>query len=238
MIIKNAVCLLVLVQSIAFAKGPSFDLSRVPSSQFREQVEPFTKSISFMAGYQITSDYTDSKRFHTGISYGLAADISGNTFANNPLFGFPFLHGSYFVSNNLSLNGSISGYNSGSDIIHVSNYGYNLLLSETENSFTALAMSFGYLDGPSQFRCRTVHSSISRTVETRFLPIVYGFGINLYSAHINVESEDELPGIIEGQTNFITAGFVWPAKQWNIGTKVHFHPNTVYLSFDVVTSFK
>ena len=238
MIIKYAACLMVLVQSIGFAKWPSFDLSTVPSSQFRKQVEPFTKSISFMAGHSATLVHSGSTRFYTGLSFGLAADITGETFAENPLFGFPSLHGSFFVSQNLSINGSISGYSSGSDIIHVSGYGYNLLLSESDNSFTALAMNFGYLDGPSQFRCRTIHSSIFRKVETRFIPMVFGFGVNFYSAHINVESENEIPGIIEGQTNFLMAGIVWPVKRRNFGTKIHFHPNSVYLSFDAVTSFR
>ncbi len=238
MIIKQFVLSLLLVQSIALPQWPSFDLSSVPSSQFQERVEPFTRSISFMIGSPISSIHIDNKRFHAGVSYGLAVDMSGKGFGENPLLGFPSLNGSYIVSDNLNLNGSISGFNSGKNMVQVSSYGFDLMLNKEGKNSTDLSMNFGYLDGPSNFRCRTIHSRIIKKVETRFVPINFGFGVNLFSAHISLVSEDEIPSTIEGQTNFVFIGFNWPINRWMVGTQIHFHPNTVFFSFDVLTSFR
>jgi hypothetical protein len=238
MTIKYFVLSLLLVQSIALPQWPSFDLSSVPSSQFQEQIEPFTRSVSFMIGYPISSNHVKNQRFQAGVSYGLAVDMSGKSFSENPLFGFPTLHGSFLVSDNLNLNGSISGLHSGKELVQVSGYGFDLMLTKEDSNSTAFSMNFAYLDGPSNFRCRTIHSSIVRKVDTQFVPINYGFGVNLYSAHISVVSEDEIPSTIEGQTNYVFIGINWPINRWKVGTKIHFHPNTVFFSFDLLTSFR
>ena len=238
MIIKNYLFSIILSQSLTFSQWISFDLSSIPVSLFQEQVEPFTRSISFMIGHPVTSTISENNRFQGGVSFGMALDLSNKTFNTNPLSGFPSLHGSFLVTENLRLNGAISGFSSGNDMVQVSSYGLDLLLSKENNNSINMLMNFGYLDGPSDFRCRTIHSSINRMIETRFIPIEYGVGINFYSAHISQTLSNEIRNKIKGQTNFVFVGLKWPINKWEIGTNVIFHPNTIFISIDLLKGFR
>lgn len=223
--------------STLHSQWTSFSLSDADPARFRQQVEPLVIGTSLHLGHRPNFERNISKRLGFGVSYGSGVDLSGTGFSENPMPGFPVLHGALLVSSNLFLNGSLSGFQSGRDVIQVSGYGLHFILSDREDNYWSSSVSFSYLDGAEDLRCRTVTFDLKRNVSTLLAPIHYGFGVNLYSARILFESNDEIPDWVEGQINYLLFGTDFYVGEWTLGAQIDFHPDYLFLSVDLTTQF-
>lgn len=190
-----------------------------------------------MLGHRPRFEKSPNQRLGIGLSYGSGIDLSGLGFGDNPMFGFPLLHGSLLVTSNLFINGTLSGFQTDKDVIQISGYGFDLILSDDAVNYWSASLSFSYLDGAQDLRCRTVDFGMRRIVLTQFMPIHYGIGVNLYSARILMESGGDIPNWIEGQINYLFFGSSWSISQCKVGAQINFHSDYILFSFDINTQF-
>ncbi|NOZ04308.1 MAG: hypothetical protein GXO92_06865 [FCB group bacterium] len=198
--------LIVINLSPGFSQWTTFDLSPAQGPSFRAEVEPYIKGLSLALGSRPVYARKTDQRMRLGIAYNYGVDLSGTEFAARRLRGLPVLNGSLVVTDNLLVNGQLSGFKSGGDVIQIASFGFDLFLTDMEEDRGwRLTSQFSRLEGPVNLRQRIIDINLIKTFSIYDkLPAVIGFGVNEYRSRFFLISDGVTR--LKGKFNYILLG--------------------------------
>ncbi|MEE9189837.1 MAG: hypothetical protein V3U16_03605 [Candidatus Neomarinimicrobiota bacterium] len=224
-----------LTVSAGYGQWSSFDLDPAVGDNFSDEVKPLLKGTAMSLAQVPQTDWSLARRFKVGLAYshGIAADAAGLT--RGRLKGLPALQGAVIVTKNILLCGKIGGFKSGKDVVQTFSYGFNLQLSDKITNNWYLYTQFARLSGPEDVSMRAINGLILKEFVYSKIIGQIGIGVNLYSARIALDDENDiLPGRLEGQTNYLAVGVGTTWKQVYIGILGQL--NTDVTSFNISVS--
>jgi len=225
--------LLLLKTVPLIAQGPSFDLSAVPDSVFRAQVKPLFSAVSLKIGHHPFYDRETRSRFRWGVSLGWGQNYGDQSLTGKTVPGFPLLHGAILVSDNMFLTGSLSGFVSGEDLIHITSYGFDLFITESEGQDWLASIVLGRLEGPRHLDSRTIDFLLRRNRGTKRYPYQYGVGISNYTTRITIPHESPVPDRIKSSVPYFFTSVIVPQRGFNIGIHLKLASQLLNLSLDL-----
>lgn len=226
--------LLLLKTTSLLAQGPSFDLSGVPDSLFRAQVKPLLGAVSLKVGHHPFYNRDAGSRFRWGISLSWGQNYGNRTLTGKTVPGFPLIHGAILVSDNMFLTGSLGGFVSGEDLIHITTYGFDLFVTESGNQDWLASIVLGRLEGPRHLDSRTIDFLFLRNQGTRRYPYQYGVGISNYTTRITIPHESPVPDRIKSSVPYFFASVTVPIRGFNMGVQVKAASQFLNLSLDLI----
>jgi len=208
--------LLVLIIPISIsAQLVEFDIENVESDNFKNEVEPFIKTVSISSVNHFEDQFKTNKRFQFGVAYSHGINISDNETAANLLSGYPNIGGALMISDNLKLKGNFSIFSSGDDIVQSFAYGVGLRIASNEASNWRLSILFADLKGPTNIKLKAMDINISYGLLVNNLPVFIGVGSNSYKSKILVENDD-IPNTIKGNSLYLSLAAQF--NKWNFTT--------------------
>lgn len=221
--------------SFGYGQWSSFDLDPIVGVNFSDEVKPLLKGTAMSLAQIPQSERSLARRFKVGLAYshGIAVDATG--FTSERLKGLPALQGAVIVTKNILLSGKIGGFKSGKDVVQILSYGFNLQLSDKTTNNWYLHTQFARLSGPQDVSMRALNGQILK--ENKYSDIIgqIGIGVNLYSARIALNDENDiLPHRLEGQINYLAVGVSTIWKQVYVGVLGQLNPDVT--SFNISMS--
>jgi hypothetical protein len=208
--------LLIFIIPIAIsAQMVDFDIENVESENFKNEVEPFIKTVSILSVNHFEDQFKTNKRFQFGVAYSQGLSISGNETSTNLLGGYPNIGGALMISDNLKLKGNFSIFSSGEDIVQSFAYGIGLRIANNEAGNWRLSILFADLKGPSDIELKAMDTNISYGLMIKNLPVYIGVGSNSYKSKILIENDD-IPNTIKGNSLYLSLAAQF--NKWNFTT--------------------
>jgi hypothetical protein len=223
-----------LTISTGHGQWSSFDLDPAVGGNFSDEVKPLLKGTAMSLAQVPQSDWSLARRFKVGLAYshGISANSAG--FTSERLKGLPALQGAVIVTKNILLSGKIGGFKSGDDAVQTFSYGFNLQISDKTTNNWYLHTQFARLSGPEDVSMRAINGQILREYVYSKLVGQIGVGVNLYSALIMLEDENDImPGRLEGQTNYLAVGVGTTWKQVYIGVLGQLNPDVTSFNISI-----
>ena len=206
---KNIPIILIVILCFSMpanAQWTSFELDNVDPEQFEQQVEPFLKAVSLSINRHVFIPTNVNKRMSIGVSYSQGFNITEENNSSELIGGYPNISGAIIVTQNLSLKGNFSIFESGNDIVQSFAYGFGLNITNEKNNNWRLSALFSKLQGPDDLKNRSIEAAIIKEFEIGSVPIFAGAGLNTYNTRILIEDLDLHSKRIKGSANHILLG--------------------------------
>jgi len=208
--------LLVFIIPISIsAQWIEFDIDDIGGDNFKNEVEPFIKTVSIASVNHFEDQFKTNKRFQFGVAYSHGLNISSNESSADLLGGYPNIGGALIISDNLKLKGNFSIFSSGKDVVQSFAYGVGLKITTNEVSNWRLSILFSELKGPSDIELKAMDTNINYGFMFKNLPVLIGVGSNSYKSRILIEDEG-VPNTIKGNSLYISLAAQF--NIWNITT--------------------
>lgn len=236
--------ILAILISIMFFSTPidaqwtSFELDNIDSEKFKQQVEPFLKTISLSTTRHFFSPININNRISIGISYSQGVNISGEKYPTDIIGGYPNLAGALIVTPNLSLKGNMSIFKSEDDIVQSFAYGFGLNLTNKDKNNWRVSVLFSKLRGPDDLKNRSIDAVIISEFELGKIPLFVGLGLNTYNTKILIEDIDSIPKSIKGNANHLLIGTQLIKGRLTIIPVLQVNSDVVMLSIEMLVIFK
>lgn len=233
--------ILIIIISFSFpisAQWASFKLDNLDSGQFQQQTEPFLKTISLSTNKHFFSPITINNRINIGISYSHGINITGERHSTDLMGGYPNIAGTFVVTQNLLLKGNMSIFKSESDLVQSFGYGFGLGLTNKDKNNWRFSVLFSKLQGPDDFKNRSVDAVIIKEFEFDSVPIFTGLGLNTYNTKILIEELDVIPKSIKGNANYFLFGALLSKGFLTVAPILQVNSDVMILSFEFSGRFK
>lgn len=236
--------ILAILISIMFFSAPidaqwtSFELDNIDSEKFKQQVEPFLKTISLATNRHFFSPININNRISIGISYSQGVNISGEKYPTDIIGGYPNLAGALIVTPNLSLKENMSIFKSEDDIVQSFAYGFGLNLTNKDKNNWRFSVLFSKLRGPDDLKNRSIDAVIISEFELGKIPLFAGLGLNTYNTKILIEDIDSIPKSIKGNANHLLIGTQLIKGRLTIIPVLQVNSDVVMLSIEMLVIFK
>jgi len=181
----------------------SLNLDDIDPEKISEQIEPLLQTISLSSARHFFSVINLNNRLGVGIAYSQGIALSTNKYSSDRIGGFPNLHGSLLITQNLLLKGNISLFKSGDELIQSFAYGFGLNLTEREKYNWQLSVLLAQLQGPDDMKTRSIDAAMINEFAIGKFPLFVGIGINSYKTKLlfNIEKKS-----IEGNAHHLLFG--------------------------------
>ena len=220
------------------AQWTSFELDKIDSEQFEQQIDPFLKTISLSTNRHFFSQSNINKRISIGISYSQGINITGQKYSTDLIGGYPNLAGTLVVTQNLSLKGNMSIFKSGNDLVQSFAYGFGLDITNKDKNNWRFSVLFSKLQGPDDLRNRSIDAAIIKEFELGSVPIFAGLGLNTYNTKILLEDLDSIPKTIKGNANHLLFGTQLIKGRFTILPVLQINYDVILISIEILGVFK
>lgn len=232
--------LLMTVPLFLWGQLHTFDLDDLTGTDFNSRVQMLMQGTGLSLGHHPLFSNDPSKRLRLGFSLSYPVYFQKASSSGKPAGIVPLIDAGYLVTSNLILTGKISGFASGEDVVQITSYG-GILFIDRENQEDAwvVNINFAYLQGPRDIYLRSSDALIRRQFHLFKMPIQLGFGTNLFSGRVTLDSDDTYGARITGQTNYLYIGEQITGFPFGkLGLHCHMHPHTVNVTLDIVKEMK
>jgi hypothetical protein len=233
---KTIPIILILIISFSVplsAQWTSFELDNIELEKFQQQVEPFLKTISLSTNRHFFSPTNINKRLSLGLSYSHGINIAGENHSTDLIGGYPNLAGILIVTQNLSLKGNMSIFKSESDLVQSFAYGFGLNLTNKDKNNWQFSVLFSKLQGPDDFKNRSIDAVIINEFEITSIPIFIGLGLNTYNTKILIEDFDSIPKLIKGNANYLLLGTLFTKGRLTIIPVLQVNSDVAIISIEI-----
>lgn len=213
------------------AQWVSFDLDEVGNYTFKQQVNPFIKSISVSTTKHFHKPVNINNRLGLGFAYSYGINISGEDDVSNLFGGFPNFAGSLVISDNLLLKGNFGIFNSGKNIVQSFAYGFGLNLTNKESNNWKTSVLFSKLQGPNDIKIKSIDGNIIYDLMISKLKMFAGVGFNTYNAKILINCET-IPNTIKGNVNHLLFGTFINKGRFNITPLIQLNSDVIVVSLE------
>jgi len=220
------------------AQWTSFELDNIDSDKFQQQVEPLIKNISLSTNRHYFSPININKRVSLGVSYSHGINISGVEYSTNLIGGYPNFAGALVVTNNLLLKGNISILKSGKDIVQSFAYGFGINLTNKEKNNWRFSVLFSRLQGPDDFKNRSLDAAIINEFELHSVPLFVGLGLNTFNTKILIEDVVSIQKSIKGNANHLLLGAQIIKGRLTIIPVLQVNSDVIMISIEIAGVFK
>jgi len=220
------------------AQWTSFELDNIDIEKFQQQTEPFLKTISLFTNRHFFSPNIIINRISIGVSYSQGINITGEKHSTDIMGGYPNIAGALVVTQNLSLKGNMSIFESGNDVVQSFAYGFGLnITNEGKNNWRS-SILFSKLQGPDDLKNRSIDAAIIKEFEFSTVPIFVGLGLNTYNTKILIEDIDTVPTSIKGNANHLLFGAQLTKGRLTIVPVLQVNSDVVIVSIEISGVFK
>ena len=220
------------------AQWTSFELNNIDSEQFQQQVEPFLKTISLSTNRHFFSHSIINNRVSIGVSYSQGINITGEKHSTELMGGYPNIACALVVTQNLSLKGNMSIFESGNDVVQSYAYGFGLNITNEDKNNWRFSALFSKLQGPDDLKNRSIDAAIIKEFELGSIPIFVGLGLNTYDTKILIEYIDIVPTSINGNANHLLFGAQLTKGRLTIAPVLQVNSDVVIISIEISGVFK
>jgi len=220
------------------AQWTSFELDNIDSEQFQQQVEPFIKTISLSTNRHFFGPNVVNNRISIGVSYSHGINITGEKYSTDLIGGYPNIAGALVITQNLSLKGNMSIFESGNDVVQSFAYGFGLNITSKDKNNWRFSALFSKLQGPDDLKNRTIDAAIIKEFEFGTVPLFVGFGLNTYNTKILIEDIDIVPTSINGNANHLLFGAQLSKGRLTIAPLLQVNSDVIIISIEISGVFK
>ena len=220
------------------AQWTPFELDNIDSEQFRQQTEPFLKTISLSTNRHFFSPNIIINRISIGVSYSQGINITGEKYSTDLMGGYPNIAGALVITQNLSLKGNMSIFESGNDVVQSFAYGFGLNITNKDKNNWRSSILFSKLQGPDDLKNRSIDAAIIKEFEFGTVPIFVGLGLNTYNTKILFEDIDTVPTSINGNANHLLFGAQLTKGKLTIVPVLQVNSDVVIVSIEISGVFK
>ena len=152
--------------------------------------------------------------------------------------GYPTLAGQLLITENLSIKGNTSIFQSENETVQSLAYGFEINLTNKEKNNWLISVLFSQLQGPDDFKSRTIEGLLARELQLFNLPLFAGFGFNTFNTKILIDDVDSIPNRIKGSAhNFIIGAQVYKGRITVIPI-FQFNKDVLLFSLELMRAFK
>jgi hypothetical protein len=220
------------------AQWTSFELDNIDIEKFQQQTEPFLKTISLFTNRHFFSPNIIINRISIGVSYSQGINITGEKHSTDIMGGYPNIAGALVVTQNLSLKGNMSIFESGNDVVQSFAYGFGLNITNEDKNNWRSSILFSKLQGPNDLKNRSIDAAIIKEFEFSTVPIFVGLGLNTYNTKILIEDIDTVPTSINGNANHLLFGAQLTKGRLTIVPVLQVNSDVVIVSIEISGLFK
>jgi hypothetical protein len=220
------------------AQWTSFELDNIDIEKFQQQTEPFLKTISLFTNRHFFSPNIIINRISIGVSYSQGINITGEKHSTDIMGGYPNIAGALVVTQNLSLKGNMSIFESGNDVVQSFAYGFGLNITNEDKNNWRSSILFSKLQGPNDLKNRSIDAAIIKEFEFSTVPIFVGLGLNTYNTKILIEDIDTVPTSINGNANHLLFGAQLTKGRFTIAPILQVNSDVVIVSIEISGVFK
>ena len=220
------------------AQWTSFELDNIDSEEFQQQVEPLLKTISLSTNRHFFSPININKHISIGVSYSHGINISGEQYSTDRIGGYPNIAGTLVVTQNLSLKGNMSIFESENDVVQSFAYGFGLNITNKDKNKWRFSVMFSKLHGPDDLKNRYIDAAIIKEFELGSVPLFAGLGLNTYNTKILIEDLDPIPKTIKGDANHLLLGVQLTKGKFTIIPVLQVNSDVVIISIEISGAFK
>jgi hypothetical protein len=220
------------------AQWTSFELDNINIEKFQQQTEPFLKTISLFTNRHFFSPNIIINRISIGVSYSQGINISGEKHSTDIMGGYPNIAGALVVTQNLSLKGNMSIFESGNDVVQSFAYGFGLNITNEDKNNWRSSILFSKLQGPNDLKNRSIDAAIIKEFEFSTVLIFVGLGLNTYNTKILIEDIDTVPTSINGNANHLLFGAQLTKGRLTIVPVLQVNSDVVIVSIEISGLFK
>jgi hypothetical protein len=220
------------------AQWTSFELDNIDIEKFQQQTEPFLKTISLFTNRHFFSPNIIINRISIGVSYSQGINITGEKHSTDIMGGYPNIAGALVVTQNLSLKGNMSIFESGNDVVQSFAYGFGLNITNEDKNNWRSSILFSKLQGPDDLKNRSIDAAIIKEFEFSTVPIFVGLGLNTYNTKILIEDIDTVPTSIKGNANHLLFGAQLTKGRLTIVPVLQVNSDVVIVSIEISGLFK
>jgi len=220
------------------AQWTSFELDKFDSEQFESKIEPFLKTISLSTNRHFFKPNIINKRISIGVSYSHGINITEEKSSTDLIGGYPNLAGTLVVTQNLLLKGNVSIFQSGNDLVQSFAYGFGLNITNDEKNNWRFSALFSKLQGPDDFKNRSIDAAIIKEFELRSVPLFIGLGLNTYNTKILIEDSDSIPKTTKGNANHLLLGALQTKGRFTIIPLIQVNSDVIIISIEISGIFK
>jgi len=220
------------------AQWTSFELDNIDIEKFQKQTEPFLKTISLFTNRHFFRPNIIINRISIGVSYSRGINITGEKHSTDIMGGYPNIAGALVVTQNLSLKGNMSIFESGNDVVQSFAYGFGLNITNEDKNNWRSSILFSKLQGPDDLKNRSIDAAIIKEFEFSTVPIFVGLGLNTYNTKILIEDIDTVPTSIKGNANHLLFGAQLTKGRLTIVPVLQVNSDVVIVSIEISGVFK
>lgn len=206
------------------------NLENLPPAGFTEDAGSLMKNIAVSLGDPAPRIPDSNHRLNIGFRTNLFSPQSSRGL-------LPLACGSIAVSKNLTLLGYLSGFASGTDVIHISGYGMRLSLAEATSHPLVAALVLTNLKGAADFRTRSMQVGLTQWSRVFGLPIGVGLGYHASAASFVFTNDPGYPRTLKPTFFSLSLATNMTVGNFTVTPRVTSHLNGMVMSLEIARRF-
>lgn len=216
--------ILLTISSFVSAEWLNLNVLASQGLNFKTEVSPLLKGLSVGLGSPDIHYPTGRHRFYTGLS----VNRLNSAYCTGLI---PMGFGAIAPSKNLTLHGTFSAFQSGSDLVLSTGYGMRIVLGmETPNPWF-LTLNNATLKGSSYVRFRTMNLGLYRW--STILGVSFVMGLDYHVIKGSFSFQDGSREVIKENFTLPFIGFPGKIGTFTVTPKLSWHPSIMVLSLEL-----